>query len=630
MKNKILFSALALTGCISLTGCSDFLEAENKSNVESETYFMTADGFENLATTPYYKLRAIYGGAPNLFCSGTDLYEKGRSNFSSTSLSTYKSLNSGDADVLNFYKYCYDGIQQCNTVIYYANEGAAGNNVTLRVNEAKFLKAYYYYLLSQQIGGVPISDSYIASVITAFPRVSQNDLYDYIINILKEVENDNVLPAEDHTGRASMRAVYNLLAKVYLAYGWDAGVSAGATGLKEGDRANVTDDGKKYFQLAAQYADKAIGGKKPSLSFSDMWDVENDNNEDIIFAIQYTRGISGQDETVDGNQQQAQFSNYYNDDGNGAGLTKYTNSQFPASEKLIYLFEPGDDRFEGTFMVEQPEEYKLFYTNANWKDEPIYGYYPAWYTDLSTLNTYNTSADGHKLTQVYSTSNPCVYIKVTVNKRTGAVTYTSSTQKYETSRTQTGTSICVRKFDDYKSVRNGTSAVSFHNIVLAHLTETYLIAAEAYHMAGDNATSLQRLNVVRERSHANALTSYASYVRHYSDGTSNSYNSGNGIENVPCLTGAVLDPIDIILDERARELCGEYYRWMDLRRTKRLIDYNVKYNSGVKSEDDFLGSDGNYRWFRPFPQDEINLNEGITDADQNPGYRTVEGEGEEE
>lgn len=620
MKNKILFSSLLLAGSIALTSCSDFLDAENKSNLESEKYFMTADGFENLAVTPYYKLRAIYNGAPNLFCSGTDLYEKGRSNYSSTNLSIYKGLNSSDGDVLSLYKNCYDGIQQCNTVIYYAQNGAEGANVQKRVDEAKFLKAYYYYLLTQQIGGVPISDEYISSVITSFPRKSQAEVYDYIIGMLKEVEESNTLPMEDHTGRASMRAVYNLLAKTYLAYGWDANVSAGATGLAEGQAASVSD--KTNFQKAAEYADKAIAGKSPSLSFSDMWDVANDNNADIIFAIQYTRGIAGQDETTGGNQQQAHFSNYYNDDGDGPGLTKYTSSQFPASEKLIYLFEPGDDRFDGTFMVEQPAEYKRFYTDADWKSQEIKYYFPAWYSDLSGLDKYNTASDNHKTTNIYSTSDPCVYIKVTVNPRTGKITYKKDTQKYATSRTSTGTSLCVRKFDDYKSKRNGTSAVSFHDIVLAHLTETYLIAAEAYYMAGQTQQSLDRLNVVRKRSNATTLSSYAAYVRHYSDGTDKCYNNGKGIDNVPKLTGADLDPIDIILDERARELCGEYYRWMDLRRTKRLIDYNVKYNSGVESAENFLGADGQYRWFRPFPQDEINLNEGITDDDQNPGYKT--------
>ena len=61
---------------------------------------------------------------------------------------------------------------------------------------------------------------------------------------------------------------------------------------------------------------------------------------------------------------------------------------------------------------------------------------------------------------------------------------------------------------------------------------------------------------------------------------------------------------------------------MDLRRTKKLIEYNVKYNSGVTSADDFKGPDGQYRWFRPFPLDEINLNDAVTNADQTPGYVT--------
>ena len=80
-----------------------------------------------------------------------------------------------------------------------------------------------------------------------------------------------------------------------------------------------------------------------------------------------------------------------------------------------------------------------------------------------------------------------------------------------------------------------------------------------------------------------------------------------------------LDPVDVILDERARELCGEFYRWIDLRRTKRLINYNVEYNGLDKNN--FVGSDGQYKWYRPFPVGEINLNDALTNEDQNPGYK---------
>ena len=614
---KLLLSAFAIVG-LTLTSCSDFLEADNKSNINTDTYFTTEEGFENYSIYPYYLLRNIYGGTPNLFCSGTDLYEQGRSNYSSTALSLYKDLNAGNGDVLSFYQNCFKGIQECWGVIEYG-ASAAGKNVDLRVDEAKALMAFYYYLLTQQIGGVPILDHNIKGVELSFPKKSQKEVYEFAINLLKEVEANGKLPADDNTGRVSMRAVYNFLAKLYLAYAWDNNTTSNEDG------SNVQITSTEYFKLAAQYADKAIGGKTPSLSFSDMWNLANDNNTDIIFAVQYHDGIAGQDATKDGNQQQAQFGNYYNDadENNSSELTKYTNSQFPASEKLIYLFEPGDERFDGTFMVEHYDQYKNFY-DANKRDTYIRYYYPAWYTDLSNLTNYNTSAANHEKTTIYSSSDPCYYVQTSINKRTGKITYTTGNQRYSTSRTSTMQSLCVRKFDDYTTARNGTSAVSFHNIVLAHLTETYLIAAEAYHMAGDDATSLARLNVVRERAKASTLTSYASYIRHYSDGTANSVNLGNGIANVPYVTN--LDPIDVILDERARELCGEYYRWMDLRRTKRLISYNIEFASGVTSIEQFRGPDGKLKWFRPFPQDEIYANEALTNADQNPGYVTLAAE----
>ena len=591
---------------IILSGCSDFLDAEDKSNLQSDVYFLTEDGFENLSTTPYYKLRAIYGGDPVMFCSGTDMYQSGRSGYSDVTLSTYKDLTPSNTNVMNFYSACYDGIQQCNTVLYYGEKGAAGSNVSLRMDEATYLKAFYYYLLTQQFGAVPISDAYIQSVMTSFPRIPQEQVYQYIIDMLKAVETNNLLPFDVQTGRASMRAVYNLMAKVYLAWGWDFGTTASANGT------NVQITDRTNFENAASYADKAINGMSPSMTFSNMWDLANDNNNDILFAIQYTRDISGQDDITTGNRQQAQFGNYYNDN------CKYTSSQYPVGAKVIYLFEPGDERYAGTFMVTQYETYMNYYTATITDDTEVYGYYPAWYEDLSTLTSYNASTIGREGAKVFSSSDPSVFINAVWNSRQQKWVYSQGVQPYQTSRTSNAQSFVIRKFDDYKAVRNTTNPVSFHNIVLAHLTETYLLAAEAYYMAGNTPTSLSRLNVVRQRAGAATIGSFSTYKRYYSDGTAKSYNSGSGIDNVPYETG--LDPVDVILDERARELCGEYYRWMDLRRTKRLITYNVEWNDGVTSADMMMGADGAYRWFRPFPQGEINLNDAITDADQNPGY----------
>ncbi len=44
---KILFIVATLIGLLTIYSCEDFLDAENKSKVDSDTYFTTKDGFEN-------------------------------------------------------------------------------------------------------------------------------------------------------------------------------------------------------------------------------------------------------------------------------------------------------------------------------------------------------------------------------------------------------------------------------------------------------------------------------------------------------------------------------------------------------------------------------------------------------
>ena len=59
---------------------------------------------------------------------------------------------------------------------------------------------------------------------------------------------------------------------------------------------------------------------------------------------------------------------------------------------------------------------------------------------------------------------------------------------------------------------------------------------------------------------------------------------------------------------------------MDLRRTKQLVRYNVQFSEYVADEAAMKGADGNIRWYRPIPANEISANTGISIEDQNPGY----------
>ncbi|HCO66400.1 MAG TPA: RagB/SusD family nutrient uptake outer membrane protein, partial [Dysgonomonas sp.] len=147
----------------------------------------------------------------------------------------------------------------------------------------------------------------------------------------------------------------------------------------------------------------------------------------------------------------------------------------------------------------------------------------------------------------------------------------------------------VRKFDDPASLFSTNS--STRDVVLARVGETYLVAAEAYFKAGNSGKALERINEVRRRA---ALPGYDLQI------------SESDLS------------IDFILDERGRELAGEYHRWMDLKRTGKLIEYCVKYNPEITGEDFFKGTDGQNKILRPIPRDAIDLNHA--DVQQNPGY----------
>ncbi len=81
------------------------------------------------------------------------------------------------------------------------------------------------------------------------------------------------------------------------------------------------------------------------------------------------------------------------------------------------------------------------------------------------------------------------------------------------------------------------------------------------------------------------------------------------------LTGTIT--IDNILDESACENFGNGARWMDLRRTKTLVERCTKYNHemGDKAAQ-YIGK----KLLRPIPQAAIDANDNLSLADQNPGY----------
>jgi hypothetical protein len=127
--------------------------------------------------------------------------------------------------------------------------------------------------------------------------------------------------------------------------------------------------------------------------------------------------------------------------------------------------------------------------------------------------------------------------------------------------------------------------------------ETYLIAAEAAFKAGNTTNAATMINVLRTR---------AAFR------TTNSAAQNTAAAAAMQITPAQIT-LDFLLDERTRELFGEWTRWYDLVRTKSLQARLATYNpiANFNPARDYL---------RPIPQSQINLVTTGPKYPQNPGY----------
>lgn len=569
MKKIIILLGLIVTA---LSSCNDYIEEQSLSNVPADATYKTAKGFQLLANSNYATLKNIYGGAPWLFCSGTDMYSEGPTP-EPAGLSQYSQLIPDAEGVEQLYLSCYQTIQSVNKTVYYSTITEQAPNIQTIVAEAKYIRANAYFLLVQTYGGVPIVDDNINSAVITFNRNSAEEVYNHIIKDLEESLVNIGTAAYATTGKANKRAVQDLLAKVYLTKGYETFGKA-------------TD-----FTKAAAYADEAIAGQALNIPFDQLFKPGNDLNAETIFSVQYDKVSTSTSPGTLGNSQFYYFSSYLGGSETGAPLR---SKNLIATNYALGLFEKGDKRWGATFMTEMvqgPEVqangtvktilYYPFYRSANPSQLQVRHFYePKWFTTTDKNNWLAANAGRLATNFVYHPwGEYSAEFVQTGNK--------GSTDCY---------GIPVRKFDDPDPTTPvGTSTnnlVSTRDIIVSRLGETYLIAAEAYFKAGNSSTALARLNEVRRR-------------------------AGGGTAGVIPVLASI--DINVILDERGRELLGEYKRWFDLKRTGTLIERNILYNPKILNANVFNGVGGNLKILRPIPQKALDLNQN-KNFPQNPAY----------
>ncbi len=567
---KILYSVVLAAYCMgTMTSCSDFLDASNKSNVTAKQSFATKEGLNNLVNDAYQHLQNVYA-APlftSCFSAGTDMYADAR-NKMNEALNTYETLTPENTDIKNLYTYLYSGIRAANSVSYYAQTAQVDDKTKSQlIGEARVLAAYEYYLLVNNFGGVPIMKDFLTTADTGYPKSSPEDVYAYIISELEEVISKNVLQASTATkggGRISQETAKAILAKTYLSAAWD---------LNKQD----------YFSKAAALADEVIAGRKLTTPFAKLWkaDGAGDDNEEFLWDVEYDLATAN-NTTSGGTEWSGYYCNYL---GGNEDNIKATTSSYVPTLYALHCFKKGDQRYDATFMKELPDinkgnaagtGYWTWYKNGeSLVGKPVTRYYSAW---------YETDADFEAWKAIDPANRANTY-RIPMDSQTKEAQNMDGKDMdyYDNQQLVYGSSPC-KKFDDSKTAKTEKNTC-YRDIHIITLPEMYLVAAEAYLKAGDNPKALARLNEVHQRA------------------------------GLPALTGTVT--IDDILDENACENFGNEARWMDLRRTQTLVTRCTKYNHemGDKAAQ-YIGK----KLLRPIPQAAIDANDQLTLADQNPGY----------
>ncbi len=447
-----------LLGLFFLSGCSDFLKEDNKSNIVSDDYYATTEGYEKLINAAYSSLRSVYS-SPWVFCAGTDMYAEGRTQ-QPVGLSEYQNLIADDSDVLSFYTNLYKGIQIINTAIYFNDKTATATTLPARKGEMKFLRAYYYFLAVQTFGGVGIVTDRFTNPVDAFKRDTAPAVYDFVIKEMNEALGlvpETVPNAE--FGRITKRAVRHMLAKVHLTRGYETFANA--------------DD----FKTAATLADAAINAQALTISFEDLFYPGKDINAEVLFSIQFAAG-SLPTETTGGNTQSAYFGPYFGGQGAVLGYPNRTYALCPTMYTFD-LFTKDDARFDATFMINFYARYYDYYTKSTERNTLVVQYYyaPKWMNSAEEIAAWRAADPTRRAkTIVYPYSK-----EWEANRTVVLDNYTPSVKKFDDPASQFGTNSSTRDF------------------FLARLGETYLIAAEAYFKSGNSALAAERINAVRKR-----------------------------------------------------------------------------------------------------------------------------------
>lgn len=594
--NKIFAALIAVSGlfCVS---CNDaiFLEEKAETFYTVDNIFSSSEQVNQVLTTCYHRVRNMYCPYNNSseldtwnysMGNGTDLFDVPTFRYSYR-FNDYSIINPQS----NFFKsvFCdfYYLINSANTAIYLAdNEDIKWESEEKKayiIAQARFFRAFAYRNLGELFGGVPIVTEPTDEPRYDYERATRMETYDFAIKEMEAIVGQFPVTTNE-AGRLVKGAVQHNLCQLYL--------SKGLLCEKEGG------DAKAAYQKALSYANDVIDGGTYHL-MTERFGTRM--NEDPEFYCATSRA------------DQAPENSYtalgYHIDGNvywdlwQIGNQDYQNGNFEAIwvAQSDYDLWKTAERNNNRYCLDYPGIYgPVFrdqaskFVNGNLEDVGGFGMSQICPTDYLRDGIYrdkwaddmrNSEAVFHRIIIGSVKSSPFYgrpvpwdeFYRVDENGKPDDAAYTAL---YPFS--------CKIGPDKYAMKEMGSNLRSiFRDDYLIRLPETILLRAEIKMRLGDNGGAANDINMLRTRSQCSYLVT----------------------------SGDI--SMDLILDERARELIYEESRWNTLLR---ISGEYARERVRKYAYWDYSATFANATWdVWPIPQSVIDTNKDV-EMKQNPGW----------
>lgn len=619
-KKYILGAMVVSAAAFSLQSCD--LDEYNPSAEGADEVFATPQGMESLVNQMYYNFRWKYYGRedPVLYMEGSgDIWQNIATQYEyGMQLTRCVDLQGDRGQIANVWNRVYDNINDCNAIINRLPncKGLTDEQTADFEGEARFMRSYCYWWLVEFFGDIEMRTQETSSAVFTAYRTPAEQIYDEIIipDAQRAAECLPVNPYNGNVGRSTKKAAKALLARVLL--------------TRASYEAQGSAEQKAFYEKALAAANDVINTKsalgiKLYNTYDEIWQAKNNKtNTEFLWVTSFSSNSS-----LDADSKPNRVYRYFAPSivGNAGITNSATSWEYPSEGKLMMptyyfmkLWQDWDARYDAIFQEEFPENssrgFSWSATEAEKYKAPasIVGKKAA--KDKTVLYFTNKSLteaeeEAYAAKGIATVDIDRLYKTEAVNSYGGAKVRNPNTNYPELDEnTTTYIAASFPRFMKYRiwdREANGTFLLAaangqfgFGDVPVMRYAEMPLIAAECNIALGNTSEAANIIN--REIRNARVV------------------RPGHSLAEAQVSASDMT--IDWILEERARELCGEWLRWFDL---KRILSPQGKFAATIVGRNPSMRGDDcrqEYHALWPIPNTFLDKLTNAEEFGQNPGY----------